>query len=409
MLEPAQDAVDLVSVFRAELDLIANWADVQPEALYQYVADRAITSLPAGSQDYAFNDDEPALRNELNRLDLEVTMRRPRPRRVERAMAEATAMLIDHGRLEERYLSALDRLFRNADPHFLIARPTRRPSIVAPIRERAESRYVGNDWTAGPSADDAVAGRMMPTMSNLPVDSQRGPTTDSRLPDTFNDSAVAAESAGTADDGWIVLAEETWLRWLDWKQATETRVAARLEPKLRALIDTEEETADPDDIDGDTSAGQALAIHVAEFSHLTADEYLMRARASYSIVVRNITYRFETPGKGWLALNPSLAEHLGWRPASDGLFRWLDADRKVVAESVWWQDGFAQQRPPLFDDEVGYGWLVRVSASGWQKLSAAVGACVDWRRVARLAQEQPPNGVVEWIPVATEQARQDRA
>ena len=86
---------------------------------------------------------------------------------------------------------------------------------------------------------------------------------------------------------------------------------------------------------------------------------------------------------------------------SDGLFRWLDADGKVVAESVWWQDGFAQQRPPLFDDEVGYGWLVRVSASGWQKLSAAVGPCVDWRRVARLAQEQPPNGVVEWIPVST--------
>jgi hypothetical protein len=399
MLEPAEDAAELVSVFRTELDLIAQWAGVQPEALYQYVADRAIASLPAGSQDYVFND-EPALRNEMSRLGLEITYRRPRPRRVERAMAEATAMLVDHGRLGKRYLPALDRLFRNADPHFLISRPTRRPSIVAPIRERAESRYVENDWTAGASADDAVAGCMMPTVWNLPVDGQRGATTESRLPDAFNDSAVAVESAGTADDGWIVLAEETWLRWLDWKQATETRVAARLEPKVWASIDPEEETADPDDIDGDASAGQALAVHVAEFSHLTADEYLMRARVSYSIVVRNITYRFETPGKGWLALNPSLAEHLGWRPAPDGLFRWLDADGKVVAESVWWQDGFAQQRPPLFDDEVGYGWLVRVSASGWQKLSAAVGPCVDWRRVARLAQEQPPNGVMEWIPVS---------
>jgi hypothetical protein len=405
MLEPAEDAADLVSVFRAELDLIAQWAGVQPEALYRYVADRAIASAPAGSQDYGF-DDELALRNELwSRLGLEVTYRRPRPRRVERAMAEATAMLVDHGRLGERYLPALDRLFRNADPHFLIARPTRRPSIVAPIRERAESRYAGSDWTAGASTDDAVTGRMMLATSNLPVDGQQGATTESRRPDAFNDAAVANESAGTADDGWIVLAEETWLRWLDWQHATETRVAARLEPKVWASIDPEEdseEAADPDDMKGDTVAGQALAIHLAEFSHLTADEYLMRARASYSIVVRNLTYRFETPGGGWLALNPSLAEHLGWRPAPGGLFRWLDEDGKFVAESAWWQDGFAQHQPPLFDDEVGYGWLVRVSASGWQKLSAAVGACVDWRRVARLAQEQPPKGVVEWIPVSTE-------
>ena len=410
LLEPAEDAADFVSLFRAELDLIAQWADVQPEALYQYVADRAIARPPVGSQDYAF-DDGPALRNELSRLGLKVTYRRPRPRRVERAMAEATAMLLDHGRLGERYLPALDRLFRNADPHFLIARPTRRPSIVAPIRERAESRYVGSDWTAGVNADDAITGRMMPTMSILSADRKRGAMTESRPTGVFSDAAVADETAGTADDGWIVLAEEAWLRWLDWEQATETRVAARLEPKVWASIDPDEdpeEAADPDDINGGTAAGQALAARVAEFSHLTADEYLMRARSSYSIVVRNLTFRFETPGREWLAFNPSLAEHLGWRLAPDGLFRWLDADGKVVAESVWWQDGFAQQQPPLFDDEVGYGWLVRVSASGWQKLSAAVGACVDWRRVARLAQEQPPKGVVEWIPVSTAQEQRNR-
>jgi hypothetical protein len=250
----------------------------------------------------------------------------------------------------------------------------------------------------------------MSTMSNFPFDGPRGATTESRLPDAFNDAAIADESAESADDEWIVLAEKTWLRWLGWEQATETRVAARLETRVRAPIDPEEdseETTDLGDINGDVASGQALAVHIAEFSHLTADEYLMRARASYSIVVRNLTYRFETPGGGWLALNPSLAEYLGWRPAADGLFRWLDEDGKVVAESVWWQDGFPQQRPPLFDDEVGYGWLVRVSASGWQKLSVAVGACVDWRRVARLAQEQPPKVVVEWIPVSTTQAQDE--
>lgn len=407
MLEAAEDAADLVSIFRPELDLIARWADVQPEALYRYVADRATASLPAGSQDYAF-DDEPALREEMRRLGLEVTYRRPRPRRVERAMAEASAMLVDHGRLGERYLRALDRLFRNADPYFVIARPTRRPSVVAAIPERADSKYVGSEWTAAVTANDAITGRTVPGMLVVPVEGHGGATSDPQRSDASHDTTGAGGWAGSTEDPWIVLAEETWLRWLDWKHATETRVGARLERTVWATIepgDDAREHPDLDDIDGETAAGQALDAHVAEFSHLTADEYARRARASHSIVVRNLSYRFETPGGRWLALNPVLAEQLGWRPAPDGLFRWLDADGKVVAESIWWQDGFAQQRPPLFDDEVGWGWLVCVTVKGWRQLATTVGECVDWRRVARLAQEQPPAVVTVRDPVALEASR----
>jgi hypothetical protein len=39
---------------------------------------------------------------------------------------------------------------------------------------------------------------------------------------------------------------------------------------------------------------------------------------------------------------------------------------------------------------------VRVSAKAWRQMSAVVGECVDWRRVARLAQEQQPTVAVEW-------------
>jgi hypothetical protein len=163
---------------------------------------------------------------------------------------------------------------------------------------------------------------------------------------------------------------------------------------------------DPGDADGETAAGQALDAHVAEFAHLMADEYLTRAGSSYSVVVRNVTYRFETPGGRWLAFNPALAKYLGWQSAPDGLFRWLDADGRVAAESVWWRDGFAQQRPPHFEDEVGHGWLVRVSASAWRQVASTVGTCVDWRRVARIAQEQPPTGIVERAPVPDVDVRQ---
>lgn len=402
MLEPAEDAADLILTFRAELDLIAQWADVQPEALYHYVAELATSVLPEGSRDYSF-DDEPVLRDEMHRLGLLVTYRRPRARRILRAMDEATAMLIDHGRLDERYHSALDRFFRQADPYFVVARPTRRPVAVEPIPERAASQYVGNDWTAGATVDGAITGRVMTAMTASSAEGEDQGDSGSKLPDEHHRACESARAVESTNDEWIVLAEETWLRWLDWKKATETRAGVRLESKVWTSIEGSQSAAgvlDPLDLDGDAEAGQVLDQHVACFSHLTVDEYLSRARGPYSIIVRNFTFRFETPGGKWLAINPALAEHLGWRPAPDGLFRWLDADDNVVAESVWWQDGFAQQRPPLFEDEVGYGWLVRVSVSGWRQIVAAVGQCVDWRRVTRLADEQPPHGVVGWDSVS---------
>ena len=260
------------------------------------------------------------------------------------------------------------------------------PSLVAPIAERNRSQYVGSDWTAGVNASPVATGhRWVETHARGTIEPD---------PQTGSQHVAAAT-------GWIVLAEETWLRWLDWKLATETRVGARLEPKIWASIDNDanaQGTADPQDTDGHSAAGKALGAHVLEFVDLVADEYLARAHGSHSMVVRNVTYRFQTPGGSWLAFNSALAEHIGWRPAPDGLFRWLDSDGNIAAESIWWQDGFAQQRPPHFEDEVGFGWLVRVSARAWGQLAASVGACVDWRRLARLAQEQPPRECVATDP-----------
>jgi hypothetical protein len=386
MLPTAEDAADLVSTVRAELDLIAEWAGVQPEALYNYVAERANARLQQGGQ-----DDEPAVRDELRRLGLEITYRRPRPRRVERAMAEAAATLVDCGRLDERHFAALDRIFRNADPHFLVARPTRRPPTIAAIPERANSQYVGRDWTQGVTPHNAVVGRTIHRTSSA------------------ESNARLTACQNSDDDGWVVLAEETWLRWLDWKLATETRVGCRLEPRLRARRNRRRrvrETGDGEDIDGDAVAGQALNAHVAELSHLMVSEYLQRARAPYSAVVRNMTYRFETPADSWLAFNPALAELIGWLPAMDGLFRWVDTDGNVAAESIWWQDGSTHQRPPLFEEEVGCGWLVRVSVRSWHQLATVMGTCVDWRRVARLAQEQDPREIEGYEPVPETQARE---
>jgi hypothetical protein len=400
MLEPAREPADLVSLYRAELDLIAKWAEIQPEALYRYVADRAVASLPVGNRDYAF-DDEPDVREGIRRLDLEVTYRRPRTRRVERAMGEATAMLVDHGRLTQRHMPALDRIFRNADPFFVVVRPGRRPSTIAPIPERANSDYLRDGWTSHVTTDHAVTGRVM-RKERDPLIAEPEGATKSHVFNAPHDDSLLQSQNKSADSAWIVLAEETWLRWLDWKLPTETRIGVRLEPRVWASMLPEESYEVPADdgvVDGVAAAGQTLDMYVADSSHLTADEYLSRAGAGYSLIVRNVTYRFETGSDAWLAFNPALAEYLGWRPSTEGLFRWLDSTGSVVAESMWWEDGFSQQRPPGRDDEVGGGWLVRVSQDGWRQISAAVGECVDWRRVARHAEKQRTAQLVDWDPV----------
>lgn len=63
----------------------------------------------------------------------------------------------------------------------------------------------------------------------------------------------------------------------------------------------------------------------------------------------------------WLAFNPACAVQLGWTPADDGLFRWVDGEGNIMAESIWWQDGPVKRRPPRSHDVTGAGWIVLIS------------------------------------------------
>src|SRR5690606_30126598 len=96
------------------------------------------------------------------------------------------------------------------------------------------------DWTAGVTADEALTGQTMPVSH---ADVLSGTAPEHSQPDARLGVTDAGESARSSDDEWIVLAEETWLRWLDWEQPTETRVGARLEPKIWAQIDPEEDAS----------------------------------------------------------------------------------------------------------------------------------------------------------------------
>ena len=77
---------------------------------------------------------------------------------------------------------------------------------------------------------------------------------------------------------------------------------------------------------------------------------------------------FDSPHPVWLAFNPQLARSIGWSPATDLLFGWLDREGKPVVWSVCWKDGIYQTPPPRLDETVGEGWAVLGSPTALSQL-----------------------------------------
>jgi len=212
--------------------------------------------------------------------------------------------------------------------------------VVRPIAERAETDHLREGWT------DQVS---------------------------TNASALMGDTSAT---GYVVLAEESWVQWLDWKLPTEVRIGTIVPgwPPEHILRREDDPLEKPS----------------SRWWHRLAREYGTSSADGGRLIVVQQGYRMDTPGNRWLAINPGLARGLGWTLDPEGTFRWRNADGDVMVESVWWEDGYAQQRPPHFEDEVAYGWLVQATPEAWAAIRAAYRSpltrCI---RVVRTAQKQP--------------------
>lgn len=332
-LPPTTDAAEIVSVFRPELDLVASLARVQPEALYQRVSQLAGA---AGTPDAT--QAERNLRQLLDELDLKLVFRRPRSIAVRSAISRAVAELVDAGRIAAPDLADLDWLLCDGDPSMLRLDPAERPSWILPIPERDGSDYVRDGWTS------AV------------------------------DTGTSVLRTGIGADGSVVIAEETHLKWLDWATPTEVRWGVMVPGLLpKSLLQ---------------HAGDPLAEACGHWSHTSRADYLRHPVETKAPVILQHGYKFDTPVRRWLAFNPALARHLGWLPDPEGLFRWVDRAGMLMVESVWWEDGFEEHQPPHFRDEVGWGWLVVASPTGWKALREFYKVLFAYLVVDRSADKQ---------------------
>jgi len=339
-LPETENPREAARVIHAELRAVSRLAGVDLETLYR----RAAQLMLEPAKPNVFTA-ERVLRQQLLKAGLRMPFRRPASNAARNALFTIVGELIDAGRLSPRDLQRVQGLLTYADPTMLTIRPRPRPAVIPPIPERSENHgYPQKNWT------EQV------------------------------DLAGSALRAG-GGQAWVVVAEDTRLRWLDWSVPTERRLGAVVASSALAQRDDEE----------------VLARSCHEWVGLAQEYLTLEADPAFLIVRRNMFW-LETPGSLCLALNPSVGRALAWRNADGDWFRWRDSAGNVMVESIWWQDGCPNLPPPMIETEAGEGWLVRASRAAWRALAKEIPGLVTLVGVEREAHEQQTRSAHGQLP-----------
>jgi len=231
-----------------------------------------------------------------------------------RAVRHIAAELLDSGTVPREHRHELAHLFRYYDPFLYINSPQPRPDFVVPISGLKQHGSPDKEWLSQVSTADYLK-------NYYPV----------------------------ADR--IILAEHTQLVRLGLDTPTELRLSlvSTLESQIKDLSK-----------DGFITVVNGI---ISEYPHMAMDEQPLRLVLHHEPLFG----AYESPGSGWLALNPALGRELGWRLDEGGFFRWVDRKGQVMVESRWWADGFVGHAPPE-ENEVGEGWLVLATPTAWDLL-----------------------------------------
>jgi len=325
LLVDSTDPLELVRPFEPIFELVAHEAGLPLHKLL-YRASRIMREL--APQTSWSPEAEKTLRRELESGSLRLTFRKPRAIVARRALFHVVGELVDSGRLTIGNLRRLDPALRFYDPAMLLCDPISRPSEFPPIGGRDKSGGKSETWLDGVSA-----------------------------------AAVCAIQ--TMADGRAVLAEETRLTHLDWDRATESRASS-----VRWV--SPDSKGDSEELFG--SSFNTLVREYSRFGKKGIEKFA---------IIRHDAYFYESPGVHWLALNPYVGRHCGWKFPEAGRFRWTNDKDEIMVESLWWVDGLVDQSPPHFDDELGEGWLVVASPAALSAIEAAFGATKRRVKVTR--------------------------
>ena len=310
----------LISPFNDIVRKISSIANLPYNNLVQRVIEKMHELAPRQSSWSA--DAEEKLRSLLRSAGIRVPYVRPRPRIARSAIFYAVAELDDASKISASDSVAINNLLRHYDPTMILAQPLMRPQQIAPIGDFGIDVKLSS-WVA-------LVGEAL------------------------------THTVWSPKNGRVVVAEKTSLKWVgDSEQPQEVRCSL-LTPYSHTDIG---QSSEPNDLF--SSVENYL---ISEYENIHDGEKIS------PMAIRNNSLGFDSPGAQWLAFNPSLARHLGWKLARDGMFKWNNAGGETMVESMWWMDGLlALSGIGLGHGGVGEGWVTIASKSAIKKIKREFG------------------------------------
>lgn len=174
----------------------------------------------------------------------------------------------------------------------------------------------------------------------------------------------------SSDSYWTVVGEISRIQILDWGVPSETRAS---------FIATH------------TSSRPTRNAWISHFfparATWQADAYPKVAGTPIydCAVIYGYEYRLTFSNREWLAINPWIANALGWVPHPELPFSWLQ-NGKIVAKSICWTDGPYNRQPPG-GDVCSQGWLVVVIKSAMPDLLRVLGRSTRVQQLKRTYSE----------------------
>lgn len=325
-LPDTDDPFDLTRMFHPTLRALGAEADIPFDALARRMAMlmRVVAPPEAWSADV-----ERRFTQHNDSIGLKLTYRRPRSLVAQHAFGMLITELCDAGAVEWVPSYAREILLV-ADPPGNLIDPASKPHWLGIPDGEDLGRHPSKDWLA--AASEA-----------LPI-------------------------ANTASDGRIVLAELTRVTSRSNERAEEIRSSVIAHKDWRF-----DEDAEPS---------------VEDFLHrewYLARDYPVLWRLDHDTPFVAIAGGSLFSDVRFLALNPHVGFEMGWTPAMDGLFRWVDRSGATVVESVRWASGNVEVHDAGgYKQRAAEGWLVLVSPQGWDVLAPKLVHAVRHRRAARM-------------------------
>jgi hypothetical protein len=297
------DPQDLIRPFEPFVNIISKISQIDESILFYRMSQ--IMKKNGDPLEWTI-EYEKTLRGHLEEISLEYAYPRPRVIAARRALMVLIGELIDSDSIQKASIETIGRLAMSYDYSASFFREHSKPNFIQTLKT-SEDSSVDKDWI------------------EKVKENQR-----------LNEGLVEYNSESK------IIGEYSLIRSLNWGTATEIFMSQL------AFNDVIKKNNDG-------------YIFGSTFQTSTDEYYTLSDLDDYIVILREHRFgQFDMKSR-WIAMNPIIANHLGWKPDKNRLFGWKDEKGRFMAESIFWSNGNIDMRPPHLYSESGEGWFVIVS------------------------------------------------